>query len=215
MTEPSCPPPPPGMPASRTGLHGPETKFFRGLRARLSSLEQVPLPSVQKNLRGGLLVSLVLAAVVGFLLSYFVQLALIPLGTVTIVARARHCTNFRNGRYVFGAFSVSRWNGICVKFRAFVVDAKESSKTFDHGVDVRSASVQTRGLIHKSLDRHLCFVFGQISQLVWIEFQPLAESPKLVKVDFFRAFASTKPAKVVQKVLHTLVFALPGLSAFS
>lgn len=86
MTEPSCPPPPPGMPASRTGLHGPETKFFRGLRARLSSLEQVPLPSVQKNLRGGLLVSLILAAVVGFLLSYFVQLALIPLGTVTIVA---------------------------------------------------------------------------------------------------------------------------------
>jgi hypothetical protein len=72
-----------------------------------------------------------------------------------------------------------------VKFRAFVVDAKESSKTFDHGVDISSASVQTSGLIHKLLDRHLYFVFGQIGQLVWIEFQPFAESPELVKVDFF------------------------------
>jgi hypothetical protein len=102
-----------------------------------------------------------------------------------------------------------------VKLRTFVVDAKERSEPLDHGVDVRSASVQTSGLIHKTLDRHLCFVFGQIGQLVWIEFQPFAESPKLVKVNFFRAFASTKPAKVIQKVLHTLVFALPSLRAFS
>jgi hypothetical protein len=71
-----------------------------------------------------------------------------------------------------------------VKFRAFVVDAKESSEPLDHGVDISSASVQTSGLIHKSLDRHLYFVFGQIDQLVWIKFQPLAESPKLVKVNF-------------------------------
>ena len=102
-----------------------------------------------------------------------------------------------------------------MKFWAFVVDAEESSEPLDHGVDISSASVQTRGLIHKSLDRHLHFVFGQISQLVWIEFQPLAESPKLVKVDFFRAFAFAEPAEVVQEVLHALVFALPGLSAFS
>jgi hypothetical protein len=102
-----------------------------------------------------------------------------------------------------------------VKFRAFVVDAKESSEPLDHGVDISSASVQTSGLIHKPLDRHLYFVLGQIGQLVWIEFQAFAESPKLVKVNFLRAFASTKPAKVVQKVLHTLVFAPPSLSAFS
>ena len=102
-----------------------------------------------------------------------------------------------------------------MKFRASVVDAKESSEPLDHGVDISSASVQISGLIHKPLDRHLYFVFGQTGQLVWIEFQPLAESPKLVKVDFLGAFAFAEPAKVVQKVLHTLVFALPSLGAFS
>jgi len=86
MTESAYPPPLPGMPLSKMGFHGPGTELFRGLRARLSSLEHVPLPSVQNNLRVGLVVSLVLAALVGFLLSYFVQLALMPLGIIAIVA---------------------------------------------------------------------------------------------------------------------------------
>ncbi len=58
-------------------------------------------------------------------------------------------------------------------------------------------------------------MFGQIYQLIWIKFQPFAESPKLVKVNFLGAFAFAEPAKVVQKVLHTLVFALPSLNTFS
>jgi hypothetical protein len=102
-----------------------------------------------------------------------------------------------------------------VKFRVFVVDAKESSEPLDHRVNICPASVQTSDLIHKYLDRHLYFVFGQIDKLVWIEFQPLAKPSKLVKVDFLGAFAFAEPVKVVQEVLHTLVFALPSLSAFS
>ncbi len=41
--------------------------------------------STLNNLRAGLFVSLVLAAVVGFLLSFVVQLALISAGTVALV----------------------------------------------------------------------------------------------------------------------------------
>ena len=71
-----------------------------------------------------------------------------------------------------------------MKLRDFVVGVKERSEPFDHGVDICSASVQACSLIHEFLDWLLYFVFGQIGQLVWIEFQPFAESPKLVKVDF-------------------------------
>lgn len=85
MTEQSYPPPPPATVAPGTGFHGPGTNFFKGTRMRLSSLESASFSPVQVNLKGGLLVSLVLAAVVGFLLSYFAQLALIPLGTIPLV----------------------------------------------------------------------------------------------------------------------------------
>ncbi len=86
MTEPSYPPPPPPATAApNAGFHGPETNLFRSLRARLSSLEKMSMLSTLNNLRAGLLVSLVLAAVVGFLLSFVVQLALISAGTVALV----------------------------------------------------------------------------------------------------------------------------------
>jgi len=86
MTEQPYPPPPPATAVPLAGFHGPGTNFFRSLRVRLSSLEGRSLSSIQVNLKGGLLVSLVLAAVVGFLLSYFVQLALIPVGTIPLIA---------------------------------------------------------------------------------------------------------------------------------
>ena len=86
MTEQSYPPPPPATVAPGTGFHGPGTNFFKGTRMRLSSLESASLSPVQVNLKGGLLVSLVLAAVVGFLLSFFVQLALIPVGSIPLIA---------------------------------------------------------------------------------------------------------------------------------
>jgi len=86
MTEQPYPPPPPATAVPLAGFHGPGTNFFRSLRVRLSSLEGRSLSSIHVNLKGGLLVSLVLAAVVGFLLSYFVQLALIPVGTIPLIA---------------------------------------------------------------------------------------------------------------------------------
>ena len=84
MTESSYPPPP-ATAAPNAGFHGPGTNLFRSLRARLSSLEKVSMLSTLNNLRAGFLVSLVLAAVVGFLLSFVVQLALISAGTVALV----------------------------------------------------------------------------------------------------------------------------------
>jgi RsiW-degrading membrane proteinase PrsW (M82 family) len=86
MTEQSYPPPPPPTPVPRLGLHGPGTNFFRGLRARLSSLEKTPLPIIRNGLGRGLLVSFVLAAVVGFLLSFFLELPFIPLGAYPLAA---------------------------------------------------------------------------------------------------------------------------------
>lgn len=86
MTESAYPPPPPPATAApNAGFHGPGTNLFRSVRARLSSLEKTSMLSTLNNLRAGLLVSLVLAAVVGFLLSLVVQLALSSAGTVALV----------------------------------------------------------------------------------------------------------------------------------
>jgi RsiW-degrading membrane proteinase PrsW (M82 family) len=74
----SAAPPESTAPTAEGGFHGPPTNWFLGIRARLAALEDpFQLPS-SNFLRNGLLVSLIFAASVGFLLSYLIELAILP-----------------------------------------------------------------------------------------------------------------------------------------
>ena len=75
------PPPPPPPPTDKrlTGLHGPGTDFFPGLRSRLSALEfssQLPGGSSPTS---GLIVALVFAATVSMVLAFFLELGVLIL----------------------------------------------------------------------------------------------------------------------------------------
>lgn len=77
----SYPPPPPtgpGGPPPPRGIHGPRTSFFLTVRARLASMEGFSSLPAGKSLGRGLLVSLILAASLGFGLSFIIELALLP-----------------------------------------------------------------------------------------------------------------------------------------
>ncbi|HEY4675045.1 MAG TPA: PrsW family glutamic-type intramembrane protease [Candidatus Bathyarchaeia archaeon] len=87
MTEESYPPPPPPPPAevSKSHLHGPETRFFLGIRRRLSVLEQpIPLKGGKKP-KVGMLVAFIISATAGLGIAFLLQTALTPLGDVALI----------------------------------------------------------------------------------------------------------------------------------
>jgi len=90
MTQIPYPPPPPPPPSAsdQGGFHGPRTNFFLGIRVQLASLEQPLLFRSGWRPNRGLVIALIISAVLGFLVAFFVQLALLPIvgwGAMTIV----------------------------------------------------------------------------------------------------------------------------------
>jgi RsiW-degrading membrane proteinase PrsW (M82 family) len=76
------PPPPPPSPAEK-GLHGPKTNFFPKTRSRLEDLERQTLQTrLRRNVRLGLLVGLVFSGSIGLLVSFLLELPLLPAGIV-------------------------------------------------------------------------------------------------------------------------------------
>jgi RsiW-degrading membrane proteinase PrsW (M82 family) len=78
MTDSSYPPPPPpptSAPQQR-GLYGPETSWFLGIRRQLAILEQPPQFKSGQERSRGLFVAFITSGVLGFLLAYFIELAL-------------------------------------------------------------------------------------------------------------------------------------------
>lgn len=69
------PPPPPENPSAKEGVHGPETRFFVGVRRRLDALEQSFQLSMGRSPKTGLFVALILGATLSIVLSIVVQLA--------------------------------------------------------------------------------------------------------------------------------------------
>lgn len=80
MAKPVYPPPPPPLPATqRGGFHGPETRFFMGIRRYLAVLEEGLAP-LSKSPTTGLLLALILGATLSFALSFVAQLPAAGLG---------------------------------------------------------------------------------------------------------------------------------------
>jgi hypothetical protein len=99
------PPPPPPIPApetsKKTGFHGPETHFFRGIRMQLSFLEQNLQSSLTKSPRNGLIVALILSATMGVGLSFVIELALIGVGVAGFVSIFPLFEEFLKGLSIF------------------------------------------------------------------------------------------------------------------
>ena len=103
MTKPDYPPPPPPSPesAKKKGFHGPETHFFKGIRRHLTTLEQNLNPFLEKSLKNGLIVALILGASISIGLSLALELPLTSAGTVMYATIFPLFEEFAKGLSIF------------------------------------------------------------------------------------------------------------------